>query len=194
MVLFAGVRELETKIHFEDSDTHRILESLRISGYRLTMPVSQLDRVFAFDRDAIERPGTGAVVARVRVQDDRAFLTVKVRRSADLDRTEHETEVADGTVAHQILSALGLTEFVRVAKKRWTASLGDGVTVCVDEVAGLGTFVEIEVLGREGAAPDADLRDRVRQVVAAVGGPHRVVGLSYDRMLLAAAAGDAAPV
>lgn len=190
MVLFAGVRELETKIQFEGPDTQRILESLRISGYRLAMPVSQLDRVFAFDRDAIERPSTGAVVARVRVQDDRAFLTVKTRRSADLDRTEHETEVADGAEAHLILAALGLTEFVRVTKRRWTASVGDGVTVCVDEVDGLGTFVEIEVLGREGAT-DADLRDRVRQVTAAVGGRHHVIGLSYDRMLLAAGAAPA---
>ena len=61
-------------------------------------------------------------------------------------RAEFETEVRDGDVAMKILEAIGFHKAEpRVVKERWLMSRGD-VHACLDEVEGLGSFLELEIL------------------------------------------------
>jgi len=60
-------------------------------------------------------------------------------------RTEYETAVSDGETAKKLLEALGCREFAAVEKIRRTYRLED-VKLCLDEVAGLGSFLELEIL------------------------------------------------
>jgi adenylate cyclase class 2 len=178
------MRELEIKIQFDGTEAQEILDALRSQGHEPCSSALQLDHVYAFDRVDIENPKIGAVVARVRTQGHRNFVTVKVRRSADLDRLEYETEVVDGSAARAILSALRLTEMLQIRKQRWTFRIRDGVTVCVDEVDGLGTFVEVEILEHEVHDRESQLRDEVDWITRSVGRTHKLVELAYDRLLL----------
>lgn len=178
------MRELEIKIQFDGIGPQDILDALRSHGHEPYATAAQLDHVFAFDRADIESPAKGAVVARVRTQGDRNFVTVKVRRSADLDRLEYETEVVDGSAARSILSALRLKEMLQIRKQRWSFRIREGVTVCVDEVDRLGTFVEVEILDHEVYDRDSQLRDEVEWIARSVGRPPKLIELAYDRMLL----------
>lgn len=67
-------------------------------------------------------------------------------------REEIEIAVADPATARAFLEALGFTAMLAVEKSRESFRL-DSCDVCLDNVAGLGTFVEIE--GPHAAAVDA---------------------------------------
>lgn len=68
-------------------------------------------------------------------------------------RTEYETSVGSGETAGKLLAALGYREAFTVDKLRREYAL-DGVTLCLDTVAGLGEFLELELL-----APDESRRE-----------------------------------
>lgn len=63
-------------------------------------------------------------------------------------RTEYETAVEDGETAQHLLEALGFHPVCRGEKVRRELALGD-VTLCLDRVAGLGEFLELEILCKE---------------------------------------------
>ena len=60
-------------------------------------------------------------------------------------RMEYETAVSDGETAEKLLEALGYQTFAVVEKIRRTYRLAD-VSLCLDEVNGLGNFLELEIL------------------------------------------------
>lgn len=64
-------------------------------------------------------------------------------------RTEYETTVAPAKTARQVLEALGFTAVFTVEKQRRAFCSGD-VTACLDEVTGLGCFIELEILLESG--------------------------------------------
>lgn len=92
---------------------------------------------------------------------------------ASKTREEFETGVADGATMTRVLEELGFSPAATVAKRRevWTLS---GVTVTVDDVAELGTFVEAET------ETDADGVDAGRERVAAA---LRSLGLDPDAQI-----------
>lgn len=60
-------------------------------------------------------------------------------------RTEYETGVSDGGTAQKLLEALGYRPLAQVDKVRRTYRL-DQVALCLDQVEGLGGFLELELL------------------------------------------------
>lgn len=61
------------------------------------------------------------------------------------NRSEIETTIADSVKACQILEALGFTPVARVHKDR-TEFRKNNITICLDTLDGLGTYIEIEKL------------------------------------------------
>ncbi|WP_158244937.1 CYTH domain-containing protein [Verrucosispora sp. ts21] len=57
---------------------------------------------------------------------------------------EHETVVADRAQRHEALLSTGFTPTVRIIKTRRFGAW-EAVTVCVDAVDGLGTFLELRM-------------------------------------------------
>ncbi len=77
------------------------------------------------------------------------------RDSRSNTRLEHETSVGDSRTVQDILLSLGFCPVLTVCKDRRTYHL-DAVTVCLDQVEGLGSYLELEHLlpdesGREVA-------------------------------------------
>lgn len=101
-------------------------------------------------------------VRRVTDDDDAntARLTYKgpMIESASKTRTEIETGVESGDAGAEILEALGFTPVATVEKTRDTYRL-DGTTVVLDDVTGLGEYVEVETETRE----DPDAVDAARE-------------------------------
>jgi adenylate cyclase class 2 len=92
----------------------------------------------------------------------RATLTWKGPRSEGplKDREEHETEIASPAAMVAILAELGLRPVLHFEKRRSTWHLGEAEVV-IDEIEGLGTFLEIEAgaAAIEAAIVALELRD-----------------------------------
>ncbi|MBX9624976.1 MAG: class IV adenylate cyclase [Gemmataceae bacterium] len=113
---------------------------------------------------------------RLRRVNGRNFLTYKGPKHPGAVKTRTEIEVPIGAGAEdpadalRLLGCLGYRPVAVVRKTRRPFAVevdGWPVTVCLDEVDGLGPFVEVEVLADEGRADEAQAV--VRAVAADLG-------------------------
>lgn len=117
----------------------------------------QIDTVFLLP-EQVDAPITpGSKIMRVRDvlnpetgELRRSLMTLKVEGQTKLASDEYEFAVDDGNAARQMLTALGWQEIVTVDKIRLESKTED-YTICIDEVAGLGLFIELEVLTEDSA-------------------------------------------
>ncbi|RLM94479.1 class IV adenylate cyclase [Halobellus sp. Atlit-38R] len=122
-------------------------------------------------------------------QADQGAATTKLTYKGPLvdadskTREEHETGVDDGDTAEAIFDGLGFEPAAVVEKHRTFYEL-DGYTVTLDQVAGLGEFVEVEA---EAEASDdvANVREGAFDVLRTLGlDPTDQIRTSYLGMLL----------
>ena len=117
----------------------------------------QIDTVFLLPEQVDAPIVPGSKIMRVRDvlnpetgELQRSLMTLKVEGQTKLVSDEYEFAVDDGNVARQMLTALGWQEIVTVDKVRLESKTED-YTICIDEVAGLGLFIELEVLTEDSA-------------------------------------------
>ena len=145
--------EVESKFKVLSSITRD--ELLAILKNQLIAQISskrQIDTVFLLP-EQVDAPITpGSKIMRVRDvlnpetgELQQSLMTLKVEGQAKLVSDEYEFVVSDGNAARQMLTALGWQEIVTVDKVRLESKTKD-YTICIDEVAGLGLFIELEVL------------------------------------------------
>ena len=149
---------LEIEAKFRQPDAARTRAALTALGAAPAGTVGEVDHYFAApDRDL---KATDEVV-RLRVSGDANTLTYKgpKRESAVKSRPEIELPVAAGPDGERralaLMTALGYKTVAVVEKRRSSFRLergGFNCLVCLDDVAEVGRYVEIEIL-----APEADL-------------------------------------
>jgi adenylate cyclase class 2 len=120
---------------------------------------------------------------RARYTDSGCIVTYKGPKRAGAAvkaREEFSCRVNPGEECEEILARLGFRRTAVVEKVREYYSLGE-VSIALDDVAGLGTFIEIEYAGG-GTAEEAEREIcRIRGELGAEGDP---ILLSYLEMLL----------
>jgi len=102
---------------------------------------------------------------RVRRKEGRARLTYKGPKLGDRGKTRYEKEVfvEDGTALEEVLLKLGFLDVETVRKNREMLRLGE-VEICLDDVEGVGSFVELEIQGREREAGEEKLFTLAREL------------------------------
>lgn len=151
------MREVEVKYHVRDVEA--LLVAMKARGLTLSAPVRQDDQAYAPEWCSYGDSKLGVPFVRLRTVDGRHTFTLKRPAENALSCDEHETLVADREQMHHVILAMGFTPTVRVVKVRRTAELPD-LSLCVDEVAGLGTFMELERMVADGhRAADRDLAE-----------------------------------
>ena len=158
------MREIEIKASVQDPK--KIILALKKQGVLLGDPVKQRDVVYAkpnaIDGDRNEN------WLRIRTEDDhRSIFTLKRQVTNELDSIEHETEISDPHELTKIIEYLGFTLYSDLTKVRQKARIGD-VEICLDNVEGLGIFIEAELL----IADDEDSRgvhERLWKVLESLG-------------------------
>jgi adenylate cyclase, class 2 len=149
--------EVEQK--FRVSDRESVERLLTDAGASLGDPVSQADTYF--NHPARDFRQTDEAL-RLRKAGDELFITYKGPRIDRQTKTRRELElpIAIGPAAWtqfaELLVALGFEPFATVQKKRRVANLawqGFEVQVALDDVHGLGIFLELEI-----AADDESMR------------------------------------
>lgn len=117
-------------------------------------------------------------------EDERGELTFKgpLVETESKTRRELETGVDDAETLASILTALDFDAVATVRKTRDRYSL-DGFTVSLDEVDGVGTFVEVETTALESAIDDE--RERAYDLLRRLGlDPADHTTQSYLEMVL----------
>lgn len=150
--------EVESKFKISGDITQSDL--LTILKDQFITPISskrQVDTVFLLPEQVDAPIAPGSKIMRVRDvlnpktgELQRSLMTLKVEGQTKLVSDEYEFAVDDGNAARQILTALGWQEIVTVDKVRLESKTKD-YTICIDEVAGLGLFIELEVLAEDDA-------------------------------------------
>lgn len=104
-----------------------------------------VDRSFAETDEALRL----RVTENLDKGGERSAVTYKGPKldSHSQTRAEHEVGVQDGGEMHQVLLALGHTPVLQVQKRREYFRRGE-ITACVDEVSGLGSYMELETLSK----------------------------------------------
>lgn len=74
-----------------------------------------------------------------------------------MTRKELETGVEDGEICRSILQAIGYAPAEPEVIKDRTMLKKDGITACLDNVLGLGTFLEVEILVEREVEKDGAL-------------------------------------
>ena len=153
--------EIEAKFKLSDNMTSDKL--IPVLESQFVAPISikhQIDTVFLLPEQVDAPIVPGSKIMRIRDILDpetgelqRSLITLKVEGQAKLVSDEYEFAVDDGNMARQMLTALGWQEVVTVDKVRLESKTED-YTICVDEVAGLGLFIELEVLAEDEAGAD----------------------------------------
>jgi len=150
--------EIEFKFKVSSSITRNELLAI-LKGQFITSISSkrQIDTVFLLPEQVDAPIVPGSKIMRVRDvlnpetgELQRSLMTLKVEGQTKLASNEYEFVVDDGNTARQMLTALGWQEIVTVDKVRLESKTED-YTICTDEVAGLGLFIELEILTEDDA-------------------------------------------
>ena len=150
--------EVESKFKISGDMTQSdLLAILKDQFITPTSSKRQIDTVFLLPEQVDAPIVPGSKIMRVRDvlnpetgELQRSLMTLKVEGQTKLVSDEYEFAVDDGNAARQMLTALGWQEIVTVDKVRIESKTED-YTICIDEVAGLGLFIELEVLTEDSA-------------------------------------------
>lgn len=174
-----GNREVEVK--YRVSDPAELVAALTRSGVALGDGSEQDDQAYAPAAWAYGMSKIGVPFARLRSQGSQVLFTVKVPQANELDCAEQETMIADGPAMHEALRLMGFVPTVKIVKIRRVGA-GAGGQVCVDDVEGLGVFIELERMvaaGESSLDVQAELDGWVRGLGVAV----QRVTQTYDSLL-----------
>jgi len=138
--------EIEVKAKIKNFDD--IISRLKEIGCILNQPVTQDDCVYNKKGINPKDKSHGTPVLRIREQLGRITFTLKKNRNNELDCIEKEVDVTDKDTLKDILELLDFEKTVEVHKKRRRGKYND-YEICLDEVDGLGSFIEIEKMSEE---------------------------------------------
>lgn len=141
-------KEIEVKARVTNKEV--IISRLSAWECVLSEPIEQHDTIYVnFDSDyTTYMPGTNFL--RIRKTPTKTYFTLKQPQTNELDNIEKEVEISDAGTFAEALQLMGYHEVIRVHKVRRKTQYRD-MEICLDEVDGLGTFIEIEMMSDEDA-------------------------------------------
>ncbi len=172
-------REIEIKAKIQDA--HSLRSLLQNKGCIFSPSVTQVDKIylpkgFTFATKKLTDP-----VLRIRSEGVKSILTFKRSQSQDLDKIEIETMIEDPKSMDEMIVQLGFELTIEVEKEREITKYGH-FTVCLDNVIGLGEFVELEKIADEDAGV---VQNEMKKVLSELGiNESDYVLQSYDIMLM----------
>lgn len=136
--------EVEIKFRLENFDKADMIKRID----RLSIDhnsIRQIDKVYLLKSDSFKDFKSGDPVARIRLVDNKATLTYKRAVDDHGDTIEHEIVFSPIVEGENILREVGYKMVTEVSKTRNIWKLDD-ITINLDEVDGLGAFLEVEIM------------------------------------------------
>lgn len=150
-------KEIEVKAKTNNLDA--IAQKLKGLGCVVSDPVIQNDTIFVDDNyGQFDEFQPGKNILRIREAGGKYLLTLKLPQSNEQDAIEHEVEINHYAEMENMLQLMGYHQAVQVRKTRRKTTYRDW-EICLDEVDGLGSFVEVEAI-----TDDVDVIDLQNQL------------------------------
>lgn len=151
--------EVEIKIPIEDRQC--LEKRLEECGFQKGMLVKESDTYFNSDHYDLRKMDCALRIRNydnLTDQTSRSEITYKGPKldAVSMTRQEYETEIQDETIGINIINALGFYMLPPVNKLRQYYHK-DLFTACIDQVEGLGDFLELEILVADICKKDAAL-------------------------------------
>jgi adenylate cyclase class 2 len=181
----ASLREVEVKFRVRDAGA--LLAALAARGIELGPQVRQDDQAYAPASWDYGDSRRGVPFARLRTVGGHHLFTLKRPVENVFSCEEYETPVADRGQMHLAIVAMGFRPTVRIVKVRRSGMVGEsGVVVCLDEVEGLGFFLEVERLVADDVPGDV-VQAELAGFVASLDVQAEQARETYDTLVRAAA-------
>jgi adenylate cyclase, class 2 len=142
------MREIEVKYRVDDLEG--LLVTLKSLGVVLSESVLQDDQAYAPDWWQFGDSKLGISFVRLRTVGNRHYFTLKQPTDNAQACLEYETQITDRDAMHGAAIRMGYQPTVRIVKTRRTATLSN-CSICVDDVEGVGSFLELERLVSDDA-------------------------------------------
>jgi adenylate cyclase class 2 len=166
-----GAIMLEVEIKLWVDNREELVNRLLSSGFMQKKVVCETDTYYTSEfHDMLKRDEA----LRIRTIEDlntgekSSVITYKGAKldKVSMSRQEYETAIGDAEIGKRILEGIGFTAVPEVKKIR-TEFVLDDFTACVDQVTGLGDFLEIEILTEDGMREKA--LERIRDMLEQLG-------------------------
>ena len=126
-----------------------VVERLAVLGCALGDPIRQEDSVYVEHAGDLDTFLSNEAFLRIRVNDGAKVVFTVKKRTGALVAIEHEVTVDSREELEQILLLVGYQKTLDIKKTRRITHY-NGCEICLDEVEGLGSFIEMEKLSRDG--------------------------------------------
>lgn len=165
-----SMKEIELKAQYDNSKRPELERYLTEEGFREVRRFTQQDEYFNHPERDFRITDEALRIRREQHAGKAAYcsLTYKGPNTSHIgqSRRELETRVKDEQKMRQILQALGFHSVAEVKKRRKEYKKED-LTVCLDELDGLGSYVEIEVvLPETETGSDSNTENRLREFLS----------------------------
>lgn len=164
------MKEIELKAQYDSSKRPDLEQYLKEQGFQEVCSFNQQDEYFNHPERDFRITDEALRIRREQHAGKAAYcsLTYKGPNTSHIgqSRRELETRVKDEQKMRQILQALGFHSVAEVKKRRKEYKKED-LTVCLDELDGLGSYVEIEVvLPETETGSDSNTENRLREFLS----------------------------
>jgi adenylate cyclase, class 2 len=146
-----GSIEIEIRLRLETGEA--ALTALERFDVALGGAVVQDDQAYAPANWDYGQSRLGVTFARLRTMGGKHLFTVKRPLTDVRTCIEYESSVSDRSAMHNAILLMGFRPTIRISKTRRSGNLG-GLKVSLDDVHGLGMFLEVEAM----AGPGDDVR------------------------------------
>jgi adenylate cyclase, class 2 len=175
------VRMREVEVKFRVPDAAEVVERLKLRDIDLEAPIVQDDQAYAPTGWSYGDPKIGVSFVRLRSVEGTHTFTLKRPLENALSCAEHETQVVDRAAMHEAILAMGFYPTVRIVKERRSAHV-QGMEICLDQVDGLGAFLELERMVGDDASGDK-VQDELVAYVAGLGIDAERTDETYDSLV-----------
>jgi adenylate cyclase class 2 len=138
----------EVEVKAKVSGFAEIQSNLTKLGCVFSEPSIQKDRIYLPIGVEFPDKTKGTLFARIRNSNGKHIFTLKKQLDTEFENIEHELVIDSPDQADEMLKLLGFHEAVSVSKKRITCK-HDNMEICLDDIEGLGLFVEAEKMTTE---------------------------------------------
>ena len=141
---------IEVEIKLKIRNKTQVMDSLKTIGFLKDRYVVEKDIYYTSEHHDFAALGEALRIRKVKDLESQRETSVITYKGAKLDqvsmtRQELETEVGDGETVRKILEQIGFRPVSPVEKQRQYLQK-DNMTACLDEVKGLGNYLELEIL------------------------------------------------
>jgi adenylate cyclase class 2 len=135
--------EIEAKVVVDDLAS--VAESLQHIGAEVRGSISQRDIYFTDENGRLLMLGCGLRIRQQSGDVNQTVITFKgpMVKGPFKIRPEIEVEIGEADAMQKLLEGLGYRTMIEIRKHRQSWHLGN-CEICLDEVEGLGKFVEVE--------------------------------------------------